>query len=517
MKNSMKATGIVLVLIFSILLDCKVEAACKHTVYTDIYTYTSYMNSNYKNYHYKIHHFKRVCEKCKKILKKEVSGNKKLSVHTFVNNQCTVCGYKKNSIENYTNKNNGSNINNYTVSQNIPKINYSFNESGNYIFVNNPEAIRDEYLLDIGHEWLYSTLVSGRTKVFLEHTAWHTNGVNYGIQIYNPNNYEVSIHFRKGAVAVNDWSYSTVWKRFENNNSGFSGITKSSPKMILPAYGSCWLFPDDKGGFTIRRTKGTLEETYSENYKNIKITSIIEALLEIYSSADVYMNFGAFKNFYNVNMSIVETYSANKDKFSDWDLDHDMNDSKVYSGIGYKYPLATTSLRWDIDDSVKGNLKVKLDDNSISDHWQTFNSHTAYNQNQVISSSIYPLNIPLRYNNWIYNGMIEKNAVDPRSGFVYNWADYGVTYKQNISITNYGTKFRNVTYRIFWDSPQNARTIISHDNNGTQKIFRTSNMNKTQEDIETVNIGAGKTVTFAVDITLGGMSNGTVSHAVAVN
>ncbi len=477
-----------------------VDAACNHAAYGDYYTYTSYMQAGSSG-HYKIHHFKRICKKCKKVIKKDVQGNKTLVKHTFSGNKCTVCGYRKISTGSVGNPS----------SSVIPKVSYGFHTKGNYIFVNNPEAIRDNYLLDVGKEWLYSTSFSGRARVFVEQTAWNVEDINYGIQIYNPNNYEITVTFYKGAAAIDDWSYSNVWKTFENSDSGFSGVTGNPVRMSLSAYDSCWLFPDGNGGFAVRKTAGTLQETCSKNYKEVKISSIIEALLDLYASSDVYINFAAFKNFYDVNMDQVKSYSGNKNLFPSVD-------QKVYSGIGYKYPLASASLKWIVRDSDSGNLRVKLDDNKNSNYWETFNSHTALDNSQILSGSVYPLYVPIKYNNSVFNYLIAKNTTDPRSGLTYNWADYGVIYQQMVSITNKGTKGRTAVYRLSWDSSDKdkEKTIIYHDNDGVQKVIRTTKLKATQADIESVYIPAGKTVSFTVDVTLGGMSNGTVAHSVVL-
>ena len=217
-------------------------------------------------------------------------------------------------------------------SNNVPKVTYRYNTPGQYIFVNNPEAILDEYLGERG-TWLYSTPFKGRTKMFLEQTTF-TNINNaakksysycyYGIQIYNPYSYSTTITLNNASVALNDvkqnstyGGYCNVWDYFDNKyHTGFSGIVSQENSTIsIPAYGSIWLFPNTNHGFGVVRPKDTFRDTHAGyNDSSERIYSAIEALLDVQTNSTLYMNFTAFVNdsdvypysmWYNGNRSLI--------------------------------------------------------------------------------------------------------------------------------------------------------------------------------------------------------------------
>lgn len=496
-------------------------AACSHSNYKDVctkitYSQTSKSHRYYKKYHIKRYYYKRTCKNCNAVLSNNIC-KAVWSAHSFKNNQCSLCKYKKNSASSNTTTNTLSNSQANSTTVVGPKVTYKYNTKGNYIFVNNPEAIRDTYLMDAGKEWLYGTSFSGKTRIFLEHTALDVADINYGIQIYNPNSYQVSVIFYKGAAAIDDSSvskgYKEVWENFEDTDFGFSNISENNAGLVLKAKGSCWLFPDGAGGWYVTPTQNTMDKTYPFSLRNYKITNSIEGLVDLYASSSVRINFGAFKNFSKVNMNQVATYYCNKNEYSDYDTNSSHNDEKVYSGNGYAYPLAESVMAWSIDDSITGNLNVKLDDYRQSDHWETCNSHTIKNTEQILSSSIYPLYIPIYYNNKGKWYMIAVDKKDPRSNRSFNWADYGVTYKHKISITNKGKRSRNVTYQLSWDQPACGKTIIYKYNNEKAAVFRYGKNDETQKNLKTVILPAGKTTTFTMEVTLGGMSDGGLCHA----
>lgn len=549
MNKKLLVRIITFIFVINLFAGTIVEAACKHKKYTDYYTNTKYERYS-SNQHYIIHFYKRKCKKCGKIIKRNLQGIKSLETHTFSNNQCTKCSYIKDSNNNSIGNNtNNSNSNNSWVStptipssgdisdENIPKVIYKYNTSGQYIFVNNPEAILDEHLAERG-TWLYSTAFQGHTKMFLEQTTF-TNKSNaskktysycyYGIQIYNPYSYSTSITLKNASVALNDVSqgngyggYCNVWDYFENKyHTGFSGIISQEDSTItIPAYGSIWLFPNKNHGFGVIRSKSTFQGTHAGYIDDSeKIYSSIEALLDVQTNSTLYMNFVAFVNDSAVYPDSMR-YNGNKPTKDDNTLA-----SHVYSGTGSYYPLAETNLDFKINDNTSGKLKVKVDNSTKADHWETFNSAKTYDIDQILPSAVYPLEIamPSGINQWYeyssserkslyYYNCIAKDNRDPRDRSVYNWADYGVTYKQNITVTNTGTRARTVTYRVYWDS--NDRTVVTHDNNGIYAIHRT-NYTWTKNLCSKI-VPAGGTVTLSGDVTLGGMSNGIVSHDVVV-
>lgn len=508
-----------------------VEAACKHNKYTDYYTNTKYERYS-SNQHYIIHLYKRKCKKCGKIIKRNLQGVKTLEMHTFSSNQCTKCSYIKSSSNNSTGNNTNNSSNNNWVStpttpsnvdissSNAPKVTYSYNTLGQYIFVNNPEAILDEHLGEKG-TWLYSTPFKGHTRMFLEQTTF-TNANTaakksysyfyYGIQIYNPYSYSATITLKNASVALNDTAqsngyggYCNVWDYFDSKyHTGFSGIVSQENSTItIPAYGSIWLFPNKNHGFGVVSTKDTFSATHAGyDDSSERIYSAIEALLDVQTNSTLYMNFTAF-----VNVDKVYPYSmwygGNKP----------INDNRVYSGTGSYYPLAETNLNFKINDGTVGKLKVRVDNNTEADHWETFNSAKTYDTDQILPSAVYPLEIPVSSDGSRY--VIKKGSRDSRDpeNRLYNWADWGVTYKQNITVTNTGTRSRTVTYRVYWDP--NERTVVTHDNDNTYTIHRT---NYTWvKPLCTKVVPAGGTVVLSGDVTLGGMSCGTVCHDVMVS
>lgn len=556
--NSKHLTRVIIfIFVFNLITGTTADAACKHNKYTDYYTSTRYEKYS-SNQHYIIHLYKRKCNKCGKIIKRNLKGVKSLEAHTFSNNFCTRCGYvKSNNSSTGSNSNNSSSSNNNSwvstptvpsngdiSSGNAPKVTYRYNTSGQYIFVNNPEAILDEHLGE-KNTWLYSTAFKGHTKVFLEQTTFTTEKTMakksysycyYGIQIYNPYSYSTSITLKNASVALNDvkqkngyGGYCNVWDYFDSKyHTGFSGIVSQENNTIsIPAYGSIWLFPNMNHGFGVVRAKNTFQDTHAGyNAESERIYSAIEALLDVQTDSTLYMNFTAF-----VNDSAVQPYymQYNGNKPTKYD---GTSASPVYSGTGSYYPLAETNLNFTINDSTTGKLKVKVDKNNINDnteaeadHWETFNSHKSYDTAQILPSTIYPLEIPMpsgtgqwyEYSSsekkylYFYNWIAKDNR-DPRDRSLYNWADYGVTYKQNITVTNTGTKARTVTYRVYWNNEE--RTVVTHDSNGTYAIHRTD-YTWTKPLCSKV-VPAGGTVTLSGDVTLGGMSNGIVCHDVIV-
>lgn len=520
MSKKFFVSVIVTIFLFYLFADNTVQAACRHKNYRDYYTKTRYVQYS-SSRHDAVPFYKRKCSKCGKIIKREVKGAKTREVHTFSSKKCTKCGYEKNSntynntlsgnnsSNNYINSSTSTIENHNTFITEIPKVTYNYNTHGQYIFVNNPEAIHADDFMENSKHWLYSTAFQGRTKMFLEQTAYDIPYTYYGIQIYNHNSSDAYLKLKNAAVALNDNSFTSVWNTYESN-IGFSGeITKKNSEITIPAYSSIWLFPDGNNGFGVVKSKWSFEAThdgYSGKY--MRINTSIEALLEVESDRMLYMNFAAFLDDTTVNPDYAY-YTANKATRTDGISSH------VYSGTGSRYPLAETNLKFTINDNSIGKLHVKVDNGEEADHWETFNSHKGYDINQILPSSIYPLEIPMVYKGnekQVFYNHIAKNALDPRDNSVYNWADYGVTYQQNITVTNIGTKSRIVAYRIYWD--QEERTVLYHDKYGFLHTERTKSAYS--NDIRTITVPVGSTITFSADVTLGGMSNGIVSHTVVV-
>ena len=573
------------------------SGVCQHSNFDDKYTSTVYEQAN-STQHKFINLFERVCLDCDTVINTRVEGDPVLENHHFVYGECVECDYKQGAStvpKPDPQPNTPSNPVNPQPSIpstliTTPELSYTW-DAGQYIFVNNPECIRQSDLADHNGGWLYSSVFTGRTRIYVEQTTYGDNAVGafrYGIQIYNPDASAATLTLVNGAADKYHDSksdidnYTEIWRLAEQSDRNpFTGKAKSKNTQVkIPAYSSIWLFPLNNGQLAVVDNLTSFKDTYKSAGGSAMIaTGYIEVLAEVTSTSTLVANFMAFDNSADIDMNTMPAYKGNRPtkQCEGYGEDHREHRSPVYSGTGYYYPEATATLDFVINDSVTDKLEVSINKKPV-DKWQTAN--TPVTQDYTCSTVTYPLIVPIptkdfyennhrpgfrsssldpssldpdrylfsddggwngTYIDWGDSGTgwdtdssssviaqnsspfvfetIVRDATDPRSLKTYNWANWCVTYKHVIRIKNSGSKSRTVTYRIYCPyclRYEDARTIVSHGNDGILDSHRQKKNEDFSRNLATVTIAPGDTATIHGDVLLGGMSSGIINHELLI-
>lgn len=398
--------------------------------------------------------------------------------------------------------------------------------------------------------WLYSTQINGKSKIYFEHTNHTRKNIGYCIQIFNPTSNTVKVEFLKGGVAIDDQKYTKLWDMYDNNTEGYGFSLENSKNSIeLLKYESCWLFPEDNKKnnkiykYIVVKTKDSIEATYPSNVKFIYgsedlksgsggVGVPIEGAIDLKTTGEVQISFGAFENFLKIDFNNLtykfNYYDSNKEIY----IDNETNEQKtkeispkgVYSGKASKLPITSCDINWTINDNTTGNLpvfyknSVNIDSGVTSNFWAT---HAICNKwhNDCIESDTIPLNIPLK------SGTITAGPgiLDSR-GKTINWANWGVNCINNITITNYSSRPRTVTFYLQNDGCEKT-TITQSTSINNQKskanIKRWKKEDRSEFPVYTFilppsNKESPYICKFSTEIKLGGMSDGYIKQYVKV-
>jgi hypothetical protein len=384
---------------------------------------------------------------------------------------------------------------------NVPAvIQYDFVEGGTYIFINDPESITRENLADGPRKQsMFTGTFTGETTIFFPHgndTHHDPQGgipIYYGVYFYNDRNRAATLTLLNNGGSVGWIKHCEDWRRYYE----FSG---TGTRIRIPANSGRWLFMVKAEGDEDDSWGGPRSFTTTFDPAACQIPTLpFNGLMKVDSAAELEVRLFAFQNpaFANSSAAVLRDtiFYDNTEGTTGWSP--------------YKAEV-TGHFSWTIDDSTTaGRLPVSVNGN-VTDRWST---HTTQISNESTRSCSLPFTI-------LHNGEPHVQAygqIDPRSGRVWDWANWGVIYKNTFSITNNGSQPRVVAYCI---APYGVNQFISTYSplTGYKDLpFSDVNnwLNGTQTVIEVI-IQPRETKEIPVEIVLGGGSYWNVTQYLTV-
>lgn len=458
------------------------------------------------------------------------------------------------------------NIGNYPNLANIPfRINYQKgNDNGKFVFINNPEGIRYEFLADddskqytvggetitinYGNRTLYGNSFNGNMELYYEHSTYEWrpleqyknssaevwDGFYYAIRFYNPNSTPVNLTINKAGSTLNTWT--STWERY------YSDTLCTPQKTYTIAPNEILYFYHGKNG-----TEGD-DYCFTNNINNalwLNGKLGFDGVLNVTSNGMLYFSALAFRD---VSKTGNATYPGNVDSSSDPD------NLRVYSGSVNQLPDLYNNATFVINDTVEtnSNLKILCNNGRTYNRWHTNlvgawvneinqiiptdeNIHCAYKDDILSISftsakeddeSTYTIK---PYYEGVEGSVDNRQTVIEAKGSVlpFNVANWAVHYHENITIVNKGTKTRTLSFIMKPAGCGSTYAIVnqvSNNNTGginyldiSNKFFTAAVNNPEDKIVWKVQIGSGKSITIPSVITLGGMSCGDITKYIYVD
>lgn len=414
------------------------------------------------------------------------------------------------------------------------KINYEKDESGKFVFINNPEGIRTDFLADsdYGNRLIYKDTFSGNMELYYEHSTYEGRGVDvwdgfyYAIKFYNPNSSDVTLTVNRAGSTINNWPLT--WEKYYSEGNNMPSKTYTiKPREVL------YFFHSDNNSYSF---VDNINEAYSFNgYIGF------DGVLNVTASNKLHFATLAFKNLNNTSNA---TYPGSVENVND------KPNLRVITGSVNMLPELYNNSTFVIDDSVEAdsNLKIICTNGRIYDHWNT-NYVGAWSNSSA--GLVYPANedvkcvykddiLPLSFTSELgskvtvrpfYSGVDE--SYDSRSTVIeafgarlqFGASNWAVHYHENITLINAGNNSRIVsfimkpaigsTYSIVQDTINASKNINYLDN--SNKFLTSAQQNPENIMIWKVKIEPGQTITVPAIVTLGGMSNGDISKFIRID
>lgn len=233
----------------------------------------------------------------------------------------------------------------------------------------------------------------------------------------------------------------------------------------------------------------------------------------------------AFQDVYNTSNAI---YSGN---YVDNSASGQTN-TRVYSGYYNFLPIVTNEVNIPIyDQTPSGSIPIAYWDNNeqeqISNSWTTnvnggkidvsTNPYQVIYYPKTFTSDFVKLVVPTSFNSFTnkvtssftlgpYKKYFEtRRHVHPSGnsiyGWNYNWANWGVHYKEKITFTNSSSSKKTVSFYIDYSTGNDNRVAVYYNKKAT--VIGVTNPNK----IWTVTVPANSSKTLETEVTLMGHSN----------
>ena len=396
----------------------------------------------------------------------------------------------------------------------VPTISYSKKDSGKWVFINNPEAVRDAFLTDNSNRLFYRDSFSGNMEIYYSHSyGGLSSAAYYVIRFYNPGSSNVTLTINKSGAAVGDSAWTQTWKSYYSGTNVTRNTSGNIINKVTIAPDTVVYFYQNGNGFVVGAPSAA-------EAKATKMKKSFDGVLNVTASGTLdFAALGYQTTYYNTVTN--KSYPGNVEYASG------IYQCSVYTGSYNTLPIVSSSPTFEINDTVtKGSkLKVKYG-GSTYNSWLT-NGTGAY---LVKSGSSYVLKtVDGVYKNDLLNFSFKDASgktrtvgaypsyVDNRGCITsqynltsrnYNIANWGVHYKENITIKNTGTKARTVSFII-----KNASNIMS-TSGGDSTLAIISSKEKIYGRISPgselvawmVQINPGQTVSIPTEITLGNAS-----------
>lgn len=356
------------------------------------------------------------------------------------------------------------------------------------IFVNNPEQIFSGDLGDANYgdkTVMRTTGVTGAYRNFFEHLNRTGFTIGHGVQLYNPNSTAIT-------VKINGSGYEATVNGGRPFKQMFSNYSSIGTAYTVPAGGSRWLMRNDNSVLNNSFFSGVIDFTVSGG--PVTINNI------------AYRSFGALDGS-TAYMSYIQRVEPDG-----------THEARVYKGVSSYTEATASNLDFNISDAdAAGVLPVR---------YPNYNLTTGGYGSPVTRTNGWVSHIPPSNNaNAITNDMFSflmpgwGPLIDPviksdGEGKYPNLGNWGVVYVTEGSVSNSGTRTRNLSLNVKANPTSSAR-IAYRGGDGVWRDLTIAAGSNVQH--YTFSVPAGGFVTFQSRFVLGGPSGGNLVQSITLN
>ncbi|MCL2547020.1 MAG: hypothetical protein FWE06_07510 [Oscillospiraceae bacterium] len=375
-----------------------------------------------------------------------------------------------------------------------PALHYEKVETESFLFVNGPEPIEDYHLADKTNKSIYSGIFGGTATLYYEHNNETGHGLYYGFHFHNRGTTPVTLTLLNNGASVGWTTNCETWRRYYE----FSG---SGMAYTIAPNASMWLF------FTKAASDSDTPSCDGEvrgGARSHTTTFDAEACLIPPTTFD-----GVWKAHTDGLLELRVLTFATPDLDSFDPLATECIDSQTHEGntgwSAYAGALKCHML-WRVDDTTpNGNLPVTVN-GKVFDNWTTCSTDQ---QSNVLLTDNIPLTI-------YYKGepyTLTHDNIDPRTGAIWSWANWGILYQNEYIIRNNGSRSRTIKFYMKSTATANRYMGTYSPLNGGFKAFPFSDINNwlngDQVVIQTT-VQPDETAIIPFEYVLGGQSFGGV-------
>jgi len=442
---------------------------------------------------------------------------------------------------------------NYYRNTQASTVNYTLDTSSDtkFVFVNNPEPIDNDDFVDNG-KVIYKTSFDKNMEMYFEHNRNTNTEFYYGIRIYNPTEYNVTLTINNSGISARyggEKDHDVIWEQYYTKNVTYridseTGETylKESYTMTPGQYLYFWMVQDLNMPGKVKYL--TTLSNYAYNPYNDYLPSDTIPIKWDWSWAfDGVLNLsakvsdGAYLSSKGgklevANIAVSKSFykSENKDAINSASTITEKEGGQLTGEYAGK-PIVTNTATFTINDSTPAGTipmyyRSTSDENSrtLKNGWITNlsgSSDIAYQKETIPLSGI--------------NKDGEKYTLTPFGNIIT--ANYAVHYHENITIVNNSSKSRNVAFYINTGSGTASisgdTTWISFVTNSNGEIVKdkyTSNgitvtptatfdifEKRTNVEVWKATIPAGSKITIPSINLVGGMSFANIIKMVCVD
>lgn len=371
---------------------------------------------------------------------------------------------------------------------NVVDIAYIKGGNRSLIFVNNPEQIFSGDLGDgnFGDKTIMrATGVTGAYRNYFEHLNRTGFTIGHGVQLYNPNSAAIT-------VRINGSGYEASVNGGRPFRQMFGNYSSAGTPYTVPAGGSRWLMRNDNSIANNSFFSGVIDFVVSGG--SVTVNNI------------AYRSFGALDGS-TAYMGYIQRVEPDG-----------THEARVYKGTSSYTEVTAGNLDFSISDSDgTGVLPVRH---------PNYNLTTGGYGSPITRTGGWISHIPPSNNaNAITNDMLSFNMpgwgplIDPvvksdGEGKYPNLGDWGVVYVTSGTVTNNGSRTRNLSINLKANPTSSAR-IAYRGSDGVWRDLTIAAGSNIQH--YTFSVPAGGLVSFQSRFVLGGPSGGNLTQSIALN
>ena len=369
---------------------------------------------------------------------------------------------------------------------NIVDIAYAKGGNRSLIFVNNPEQLYSDDLGDgnYGDKTIFrATDVVGSYRNYFEHLNRTGFTIGYGVQLYNPNSTAVT-------VKVNGSGYEPSVNGGRPFKQMFSSYSAAGTSYTVAAGGSLWLLRKDNSVANNSFFSGVIDFVVTGN--------------------PVIINNIAYRSFSSLDGSTAYTGYVQR-------IEADgTHEARVYKGTSDYTDVVASNLDFNISDSDAARI--------LPVSYPNYNLTTGYGSPIIRTSGWISHISPSNNINAITNDMLSFatpgwGLIDPvlksdGEGKYPNLGNWGVVYTASGTVSNLGTRTRNLSINLKANPISSARIAYRGGDGIWRDLTITAGSNI---QYYTFSVAPGGVTTFQAKFILGGPSGGNLTQSISLN